>query len=223
MDATESTFREAGRVIFSSVLFSGIVLAIFALVRIVSPGIMPDPRQLIVDPHAYAINHYRLLARTVFIGFVFALVLAFISHSFLARRQGGARIRQVSAWTKVFRNDCPRGMVPHVRVRLDSGSTYLGRVAEYSPAGELVDRELVIGPPLKVKPRGSMESTQLPDLYERVILRGDALKVISVEYRKRPLSEESPQLVGYARILIPILERVKERVNRWVEKLRGTR
>jgi hypothetical protein len=74
-----------------------------------------------------------------------ALTAAWAWHLFLAWRQGGATIRQVSAWTQVFKRDCPKGHDAYVRVRLEGGIIYSGLVANFSSDLEVDGRELVLG------------------------------------------------------------------------------
>ena len=61
-----------------------------------------------------------------------------------------ARLRPVSTWTKVFREECPPGCRPHVQVRLANGMTYIGQVGHFTADLETADREIVLVTPKNV-------------------------------------------------------------------------
>ena len=103
---------------------------------------------------------------------------------FLAWRQGGATIRQVSAWTQVLKRDCPKGHDAYVRVRLEGGTIYSGLLANFSSDPEVDGRELVLAPPIATK-TGENQMTAVPGQYQRVVIRGSAIEVMSVEYRPK--------------------------------------
>jgi Family of unknown function (DUF6338) len=181
---SESGFREASRVVLASLVFSSIATGILLLVRSIKSGWMPDPRQLLLAGRPYLAARYGLILRALVIEVGIALVLAWAAHVVLARRQGGASIRQVSAWSQVFRRDMPPGHDVYVRVRLTSGSVYSGRVVNFTAGLDTEGRELVLAPPLSAKP-ATGPNAPLPPLYQRVVVRGEAIDVISVDYRPR--------------------------------------
>jgi hypothetical protein len=179
----ESTFREISRVVLTSLIFSGGAAVVLATVRTVRPEWMPDPRHLITgkDVH-YLETHYRLILRTLLLQVVLSLAAASGCHAVLARRQGQAKIRPVLAWTRVLRTEKPKGHNAFVRVRLSSGAVYTGLVMYYGDSSDPKDRELVLVPPLASKAAGSPRLTGMPADYQRVVLRGDAIEVMSVQY-----------------------------------------
>ena len=201
---SESAFREISRVVLGSLFFSGFAFTVLAVVRSVHPAWMPDPRRLL-EPHgSYVRDQYRLILRTLVLQGLLALTAAWLWHLFLARRQGGATIRQVSAWTQVFKRDCPKDHNAYARVRLDGGVIYSGLVANFSSDLEVDGRELVLAPPLASR-TGHNPMTAVPGQYQRVVIRGSAIEVMSVEYRpkrkrnagasmmrKQPNTEDSP-------------------------------
>ena len=138
---SESAFREISRIVLASLVFSGFALSVLAIVREVQPEWMPDPRRLLDPNDPYAKDHYLLILRTLVLQGSLALIAAWAWHLFLARRQGGATIRQVSAWTQVFKRDCPKGHDAYVRVRLEGGTIYSGLVANFSSDLEVDGRD----------------------------------------------------------------------------------
>jgi Family of unknown function (DUF6338) len=106
---SESGFREVSRVVLGSLAFSGVAFALLAIVRAVHPAWMPDPRRLLDPQDSYAKDQYRLILRTLVLQASLALTGAWAWHIILAKRQGGAIIRPISAWTQVFKRDCPKG------------------------------------------------------------------------------------------------------------------
>lgn len=181
---SESAFREISRVVLGSLFFFGVAVAVLAVVRLVHPAWMPDSRRLLEPQGSYARDHYRLILRTLVLQGSLALTAAWLWHLLLARRQGGATIRQVSAWTQAFKRDCPKGHDAYARVRLQGGVIYSGLVANFSSDLEVDGRELILAPPMASK-TGENPLTAVPGQYQRVVIRGSAVEVMSVEYRPK--------------------------------------
>jgi Family of unknown function (DUF6338) len=181
---SESAFREISRIVLASLVFSGFAFSVLAIVREVQAAWMPDPRRLLDPKDAYAKDHYVLILRTLVLQGSLALTAAWAWHLFLAWRQGGATIRQVSAWTQVFKRDCPEGHDAYARVRLEGGIIYSGLVANFSSDLDVDGRELVLAPPIASK-TGENQMTAVPGQYQRVVIRGSAIEVMSVEYRPK--------------------------------------
>ncbi len=180
----ESTFREVSRVVLSSLAFSGVAFAVLVIVRIVHPAWMPDPRRLLEPRGSYARDHYQLLFRTLVLEASLALAAVWAWHLILAKRQSGATIRPVSAWTQVFKRDRPKDHDTYARVRLHDGVVYSGLVAHFSADLEVDGRELILAPPL-ASSTSDKPTTALPVVYQRVVIRGSAIDVLSVEYRPK--------------------------------------
>ena len=186
----DSAFVEISRIVLASLAFSGLAFLVLALVYLKRSEWLPSPRQLLgKDSAAYFRDRYGLVLWTIVVGAALACIFAWLWHLFLSARQGGATIRHVSAWTQVLKEDQPDGYMVLVRVRLDDGLIYLGRVLDFSSDLETEGRELVLGQPLSVA-KGGAEPTALPDRYKRVVIPGDSIKVLSVEYR--PVLESDP-------------------------------
>jgi hypothetical protein len=179
--ADESAFREASRVALASTAFSGAALAILATVRALQPKWMPDPRRLLGDSQAYLAEEYRLVLRALLIQVAIALILALVAHAILAKTSG-ASIRQRSAWSLVFHHELPDGTQAHARVRLTDETVYIGRVAHFTANIEHADRELVLAPPLFSKTKDG-ELKDVPDEWQRIVVPGDQIVVMSVQYR----------------------------------------
>jgi hypothetical protein len=181
---SESAFREISRIVLASLVFSGFAFSVLAIVREVQPEWMPDPRRFLDPKDPYAKDHYLLILRTLVLQGSLALTAAWAWHLVLAWRQGGATIRQASAWTQVLERDCPKGHDAYVRVRLEGGTIYSGLVANFSSDLEVDGRELVLAPPIASK-TGENQMTAMPGQYQRVVIRGSAIEVVSVEYRPK--------------------------------------
>lgn len=181
--APESAFREASRVVLASLVFSCLGLAVVALVRTLEPAWMPDPDQVVAEPHRYLVEHYRLLLTALLLGGSVALAAAGLAHWLLSRKYG-AGLRTLSPWRKVFRQERPAGTTTHVRVRLTNGTVFTGQVADYVADLDLADREIVLAPPLFSK-TGGQALTALPVEWQRVILHGSSIESIAVQYRRQ--------------------------------------
>ncbi len=181
---SESAFREVSRIVLGSLAFSGFAFVLLAIVRTVHPAWMPDPKRLLEPRDPYAKDQYRLILRTLVLQESLALTAASAWHIFLASRQGGATIRPVSAWTQVFKRDCPKGHDAYCRVRLEGGVIYSGLVANFTSDLEVDGRELILAPPLASR-TGENPMTAVPGQYQRVVIRGSAIEVMSVEYRPK--------------------------------------
>src|SRR6266511_2567769 len=61
----ESGFREFSRFVLGSLAFSSFAFTLLAILRTVHPAWMPDPRRLLESRDSYAMDHYRLILRTL--------------------------------------------------------------------------------------------------------------------------------------------------------------
>jgi len=212
---SESAFREVSRVVLGSLAFSGFAFAVLVILRTVHPAWLPDPRRLLEPRSSYARDHYRLLLRTLVLQASLALAATWVWHIFLANepwhslfanKQGEAAvrpvsawrkvvskarqvfskatIRRVSAWTQVFKRDCPKDHDAYVCVRLHDGVIYSGKVANFTPDLEVDGRELVLAQPMESK-AGDNPMTAVPGKYQRVVILGSAIEVMSVEYQPK--------------------------------------
>jgi len=187
----ESAFREASRVVLSSLAFSGFGFVIVVLARLIEPAWFPDPRRLVTEGMKYVAAEYLLVVSAIVLELAVALAAALLTHGVLAQ-MSGRRLRPLSTWQKGIRDDCPKDMVPHARVRLTGGAVYLGRVGAYTADLELADRELVLVPPLFSK-TGTNPLTPLAGEWQRMILHGSNIESIAFQYRAAlPAGEDQP-------------------------------
>jgi hypothetical protein len=181
----ESTFREISRVVLASFFFSVLAFSVLVALRTVEPDWMPDPRRLLGSSRAYVQDQYRLILRALLIQAGLALLFALLAHLWLAQRQG-AGIRRASAWTQIFKTSRPAGGAPYARVRLKSGYVYTGFVGYFSPDFDQDARELILLPPLYVKPPNGEKLTVVPAEHACVILRDAEIDMLTVQYRPDP-------------------------------------
>jgi hypothetical protein len=182
--APESAFREVSRVVLASLAFSGIALAVLAVIRAAEPAWMPDPRLLFANGHGYLAGRYRLVLRALLLEGGIALGLVWLVHWWKARSV--TRLTTASAWQTALRDQGPEGFVPHVWVRMSDGMEYIGAVAQYTADLDLADRELVLGPPLFHRAAASHPLMDMPPEWQRLIIHGPAAQSIAVQYRPAP-------------------------------------
>lgn len=182
--AGESAFREASRTVLASLIISTLSVGILVAIRLAQPKWMPDPNSLFSGRGNYVTSHYRLILRTLLLEGVVALTIAAGFHWIRTRRLR-ARLRPVSTWTRVFRDECPHGFLPHAQIRLANGMTYIGQVGHFTADLEIADREIVLVPPLYVKkPDGQFKD--MPSEWQRVVLSGASVDSLIVQYRPEP-------------------------------------
>jgi hypothetical protein len=149
----------------------------------VLPRWVPRPSE-VLDSSTYSRHDPWTTVRVVAVAAAVAFLAAIASHLYLAR-DTPVRLLKTSMWTLAFRTDCPSGRVPYARVRLSSGTVIVGRVARYSPDIDLQARELMLQPPLFAKAPGRSLSP-LPAEWQRLLVRGDAIEMLTVSYRPKP-------------------------------------
>lgn len=201
--ANESMFREASRTVLASLVISVVSFSILAIVRSVRPAWIPDPGQLFANTAGYVAGHYRLILRTLLIEGGIALGIAG-GLQWMRLRRVRSRLRPISTWTKVFRDECPPGYVPHVQVRLSNGMSYIGRVGHFTADLESSDRELILVPPLYVKRPDSNMKGMAPE-WQRIVISGSPESMV-VQYRPDPYPpKSSPGLVKRFSFHLPLL------------------
>jgi hypothetical protein len=193
-ESERSAFREASVVALTSLLFSGAAVALLAVARAISPGLLPDPGLWLQQGSEYLHDHYRLVARGVLVELAFALVLAFAVHRWLdlattnaywrrvtATVLGeGRRLEAVSIWFRLFHVDYRKGEHVFVTVETIGGDVYTGYVVAYTVDDKTpADRELVLGPPLMLRRDGD-ELPLAP--WQRLVLPGSQVASVLVSY-----------------------------------------
>jgi hypothetical protein len=207
--AGESVFREISRTVLASLIISTLSFSILLAIRLMRPAWMPDPDRLISGTSSgyYITRHYWLILRTLLLEGGIALAIA-AGFQWIRAKRVRARLRPVSTWTKVFREECPPGFLPYVQVRHSNGMTYVGQVGHFTADLETADREMVLVPPLYVKkPDGQLKD--MPSEWQRVVLSAASVDSLVVQYRPDPrlpstkgLAECLRRLPGWVRARI---------------------
>lgn len=211
--AKESAFREVGRVGLFSLACSVVGAAVVGAVLVRLQGWTRfDPLRAVHDA-AYATDHFWWSVTAV--GLV-SVVGCLAALGFQRWRLGPLRLRvqQTSAWSTAFetpgrlrtgpirwlkgkldgtaagrfmarfRPEPEAGRV--VKVEMLSGEQYVGVLATFTPNLELADRELTLAQPLWVERDSSEGLVRVPQEWERIVLRGDQIKVIAVQKHVPP-------------------------------------
>ena len=91
----------------------------------------------------------------------------------------------------MLKADRPDGKFPYVRIRLEDGSTYAGRVQDFSPDLATDDREIVLCPPWLKSKTGDNHLAPVPREVERLVISGSAIRSIAVSYWPEHLISQS--------------------------------
>lgn len=67
---------------------------------------------------------------------------------------------------------------------MSDGSVWAGRVVSFSPDLELEHRELVLGPPLTMRGATGKALIDVPDEFQRVVLKNADIFSVSVQYER---------------------------------------
>jgi hypothetical protein len=198
------------RVALSSVAFSGLALAILAVVRAKRPALMPDPRLLISRDPKYFLANYRLIFVAFAVFFALSLLLAFLWYLILARWTG-TQIRQESGWSRALKKDRPRDCETYVRLRLEDGLVYSGLVAHFSPDLSGENREIVLAQPMAGATAKNPRLTSIPPQYQRLVIRGSSIVSMSVEYRGK--AKRETVFVRWLRQFLPsrLIDKIQRR------------
>lgn len=191
---SESSFREASRVVLASLLISGSVMVVLSYLRPRLPDLLADPGMLLRFGGPYVATHYQLVFTTLGVQLALSLAVAWGIHVLLVVIHRDATIRARSAWTQVFKVDPPAGCVARARVQLTSGGVYSGIVIAASPDHEVEDRELILTDSSYAEASDS-KPVQLSEGYQqRVIIRGQNIDTIAVRYERAPAGLKIPRL-----------------------------
>ncbi|NYH88246.1 DUF6338 family protein [Actinopolymorpha rutila] len=197
---SESAFREASRVVLSSVILSGVSVVAVLWIGSLKKGWLPDTRKLLEGNKRYYLDHARELLILLTLEVALAFLLAWFANMGLAQMSrkakireplsraltGGGSIRATSNWYRAFRQECPSGHDPYVTIRLrPDGPTYFGKVAYYTADMKAEGRELVLRQPIQVKSAKDKKYCPLSSDYQRIVIRADAIDVIYITYRKK--------------------------------------
>jgi Family of unknown function (DUF6338) len=177
---------KASSIALASLAFSVFAVVLLAAVRTRLPTILPDPGQWLEQgSKKYLPHHYQLVAGAFLAESVLAITLA-AAWSWLLGRGREARIRRVSTWYQVFRELPPKGTDTFVRVLVQGGMEYFGKVISYTTDFDLADRELFLGEPLWRRLPDEPAFTRLHPPWRWLLLPGPAIEGIWVSYLQQP-------------------------------------
>lgn len=175
----ESAFREISRVVLASLGFSAVPLLLITLLGdLAVVDWLPNPSKWAESGSTYAVDNYATIVLSLVLQCVLSCALVWVFHRL--RHGDDPRLVAKPTWRKVFRDDNPTNAAPIVRVRTTAGSTYVGRLGDYTQSWD-EDRDLVLGPPLQVKQQGS-KATDLHPEWQRIIIPSSSVLSITVRY-----------------------------------------
>lgn len=159
----QSSFREGSRIALSSVVLTGVSIAVLASVRAVAPGLMPSAGQWLGAPHSYVTAHYRLIARTLVLEVGLASCMALIAaRGLLPRQWRCSQSRPHSTISVVLHETATEpSSVPFVQLRTVQGTLFTGIVASHDASGPRNDRQIALRPPLSVHRPGADTASSL--------------------------------------------------------------
>ncbi|MEU8327733.1 DUF6338 family protein [Micromonospora sp. NPDC048839] len=161
-----SPLRETITVVSVSLVALAAVLALAGLARVLAPGHTPSIGELLKHPHEYALRHYVTLTWWA----VGLLALAIVGSAGAAWLRSAAPGRpphpsQMSSWWLAFTEYPADTFDIHVGCTLENGSYVTGVVYAYPQTiVDSADRDLVLRPPIAVRPAGAAQPTPLANV-----------------------------------------------------------
>ena len=197
-----STIRETSTVVSTSLLFNGIVVGVFTVMRYLWPGITPNVGAIIHDAQPYFQDHYASILLWSGTLFVVSVCLAWRwavpprwIHKLIrwaavhapkrwkkplqewSEEGQGNRIKPVSAWGYAFRDDQDHRV--YVGLRLKDGTYLYGPLAAFnSQLEENDERGLVLDRPVKIRTPSEKELEDWDT--DAVIVSAGEIKTLSV-------------------------------------------
>lgn len=172
-DRRLTSLQETVVIVASSLFALAACGTAFAAIRALLPGVTPDVRLALFSPHAYLQSHY---VRTAWWAAAF-LAAAVAGAAGVASAQESKWIRRTrylrglapppdpstqSGWWIAFGPGLQAGHQVYVGCTLVDGSYISGRLRSYSQVAEdTADRDLVLRPPIKVRPPGASETHEI--------------------------------------------------------------
>jgi hypothetical protein len=178
---------------------------VFAIIRVLLPGVTPDVRATLFSTHAYLQAHYVRVAWWA-VAFLAVAILGAMGVAEAQESQWLRRSRYLrglaappdpstqSGWWIAFRPGLDAGHEVHVGCTLDDGSYVSGRLHSYSQVAEdTADRDLVLRAPVKVRPRGAAEASEVPNVtWMTVSARHIVTMAVTYVSRVPPASQSPP-------------------------------
>lgn len=191
-----SVFRETAVVGCVSLAADLVVLAGFALLRVIAPGLTVDVGALVRAPGAYlrtgylAVFWWSVALLAVATGLAVAagsgLLRGLLVRTGLRRLAGpvGVHDSGASAWWLLF-NEHPDTDI-HLGCLLDDGSFVSGWLHSFSTLStDTADRDLTLAPPIQYRPPGTDETTEIPRLGAAAV-SARRISLLLVSYVRRP-------------------------------------
>jgi len=204
-----TALRETGMVVSTSLLFNGLVVGVFTVIRFLLPAITPDVGAIVQDAQPYFEYHYAsilLWTGTLFVASVGLAWLAAVppqwSRALVARvaahgpqrwrallrlwseKESGNRIFFESAWGRAFSGH-DRDHRVHLGLLLKDGTYLYGPLASFNPQLEETDeRELVLNRPILIR----VPTEEEPEEYEADALVVSAGEIKTVSVHRIPTS-----------------------------------
>ncbi|MEV6258396.1 DUF6338 family protein [Nocardia sp. NPDC051911] len=195
----ESTFTEISRVAGVSTICSGVAFLLFAVFGAVCTWrkwkLLPVPSAMIKQGSNYVADNLTKVAISSAVFVALSLLAAWLLFEFV-HHGNKAKVYYDSAWRLMMREHAPESASVHVRATLSDGTVWFGRVHDYSPDLEAADRELVLQPPIAVKPKsdsgGPRTLVPFPAKWAYVALPGSEIRTLAVSYGPPDPVPDSP-------------------------------
>ena len=189
----ETAFREASRVAFTSLLFSGLALVLLSAIRGWWPALLLDPGAWLRQGKIYLVSNYRIVARTGLVQVAVAVGLALLVDELLAQSQTKGHITPFSAWYHVFRKELPPNQVAWVGLRLSDKTEIWGYLKHYGAESDVKNREITLradvdGRHLYMQAEGDEQPKELTD-WKTIVVPGDQIVLLKVTYKDQAFPE----------------------------------
>lgn len=181
-ERTSTPFRETTRVVLASLVFDGVVLAMFAVLRVVAPRATPDVGELVQQGWSYVRGDYGMVFLWFCLLVVAAVGLAVAAARLLPGGPGPVLIE--SSWWLLFRRypDQIGAKSVHVGCELVDGSYLSGTLQHFAHQDdESGDRELALGAPLQYRAQTMNAAQPLPG-HQFVSVSARQIKFVTVTY-----------------------------------------
>lgn len=178
---------------------------LFAIIRALFPTVTPDVRAALFSTHAYLQAHYTRAAWWA-VALLAAAILGAMGVAEAQESQWLSRRRYLqwlaappdpstqSGWWIAFRPGLNAGHDVHVGCTLDDGSYVSGRLRSYSQVAEdTADRDLVLRAPIKVRPRGAAEASELANVTWMTISARHIVTMAVTYVSRVPPAQPAPQ------------------------------
>ncbi|HVA09082.1 MAG TPA: DUF6338 family protein [Acidimicrobiales bacterium] len=180
---SRSSLREGTWVLFVGAMASAGALLVLAIARAGFSWSMPDPRLWLAHPVEYQTEHYRLVARTLALGFFLACALGAVAGGIAIRidksKSVATRVSSTPAlFTALYRDVKGTGKpVPFVTVHTTAGVKYMGVAVEVDPAAAHDEGWLVLEQPLRRFTVANVEDHSVADWHRLALRYGEIAEV----------------------------------------------